>query len=147
MGRTDQGIVALWVAAHVYGKNLSYIGFCAQGKQLRDVLHVADLFDLLQIQLVAPEKYSGTVFNVGGGKSNSVSLQELTALCEEVSGQHVNFSSDAMTRPADIKWYMTDNSRVTKATGWRPRRDVKAVVRDVHEWIVSEKDLLKEIFL
>lgn len=147
MGKMDQGIVALWMAAHAYGRNLSYIGYGAGGKQVRDVLHVFDLFDLLKIQMEAPEKFSGRVFNVGGGIKNSVSLVELTALCEEISSQKIEFSRVSETRPADIKWYVTDNSCVTRATGWQAKRDVKTVLRDIHDWILSDKDLLKGIFL
>lgn len=37
------GILAFWLAAHIYEKPLSYIGFGGMGKQVRDMLHIEDL--------------------------------------------------------------------------------------------------------
>ena len=81
MGKVDQGVITLWVARHYFGRPLRYTGFGGQGKQVRDILHVHDLFDLLLLQLEAPERWDGRVYNVGGGNEVSVSLRELTELC------------------------------------------------------------------
>lgn len=67
MGKVDQGFMALWMARHLFGGNLSYINYGGKGLQLRDVLHVQDLVDLVIIQLSTPELYKGQTFNVGGG--------------------------------------------------------------------------------
>ena len=82
MGKVDQGVITLWVARHYFGQPLRYTGFGGHGKQVRDILHVHDLFDLLQLQLEAPERWDGRVYNVGGGNDGSVSLQGADrALC------------------------------------------------------------------
>ncbi len=145
MGKIDQGVMVLWVAAHVYGDGLSYVGFGGRGKQVRDVLHVADLYDLIRVQLREPQKFTGRVFNVGGGAENAVSLCELTKICEEITGKKIKMGSDDKTRIGDIKWFVTDNTRITDLCGWRPIRRVSDVVKDIHEWIVSEKDILKSV--
>ena len=54
MGKVDQGVITLWVARHYFGRPLRYIGYGGQGKQVRDLLHVDDLFDLLVLQLADP---------------------------------------------------------------------------------------------
>jgi CDP-paratose 2-epimerase len=46
MGKVDQGVVVLWMARHLYGGPLSYTGFGGHGRQVRDLLHVDDLYDL-----------------------------------------------------------------------------------------------------
>ena len=51
MGKVDQGVLTLWVARHVFRGEVAYFGYGGSGKQLRDVLHVADLFDLLCRQM------------------------------------------------------------------------------------------------
>ena len=61
MGKVDQGVITLWVARHYFGGRCRYTGFGGQGKQVRDILHVQDLFDLLLLQLEAP----------GGGTAGS----------------------------------------------------------------------------
>ncbi|MBL8956505.1 MAG: NAD-dependent epimerase/dehydratase family protein, partial [Myxococcaceae bacterium] len=50
-GKVDQGFVALWAASHVYGSPLEYRGFGGNGKQVRDVLHPADLKRAIDLQL------------------------------------------------------------------------------------------------
>ena len=50
MGKVDQGFVVLWASRHLYGGRLSYMGFGGEGLQVRDVLHVADLYELIRIK-------------------------------------------------------------------------------------------------
>ena len=147
MGRVDQGFVALWVARHFWKKPLSYIGFGGEGKQVRDVLHVEDLFGLVDHEARNMDALSGQVFNVGGGQEVSVSLRELTALCRDVTGHVIPITSVAKTRQADIPIYLTDNSRVTQRTGWKPRRGVKKIVEDVHGWIRDNERSLESVLI
>ena len=49
-GKTDQGVFTLWVARHLFGRGLQYTGFGGTGKQVRDVLHPADLFRLVALE-------------------------------------------------------------------------------------------------
>ena len=51
MGKVDQGVVVLWVARHFWKKELSYIGYGGEGKQVRDILHINDLFKLIDFQI------------------------------------------------------------------------------------------------
>jgi len=142
MGKVDQGVVVLWVARHVFGGPLSYIGFGGSGKQVRDVLHIADLCDLVDLQIAGFEKLRGSVFCAGGGREVSFSLLELTATCEQVTGKKIPIRPVAESRPADIPIYLTDSSKLTAATGWTPRRSVETLVRDTWEWIkANERDL------
>ncbi|MGI4822084.1 MAG: NAD-dependent epimerase/dehydratase family protein [Janthinobacterium lividum] len=145
MGKVDQGVVVLWVARHFWRQGLGYIGFGGTGKQVRDVLHVDDLYDLLELQLAGLASHNGQTYNVGGGLAGSVSLQELTALCRAITGNEVPIYAEAETRPADIALYLTDNARVTAATGWAPRRPVRQLVQDVHDWLRAHEADLKPI--
>ncbi|GAA4494417.1 NAD-dependent epimerase/dehydratase family protein [Hymenobacter ginsengisoli] len=145
MGKVDQGVVVLWAARHFWQQELGYIGFGGTGKQVRDVLHVDDLYDLLEIQLANLASHSGQTYNVGGGHAGSVSLQELTVLCQEITGHQVPIHAEAETRPADIALYLTDNARVTAATGWAPRRSVRTLVEDVYQWLRAHEAELKPI--
>ncbi|HOT29974.1 MAG TPA: NAD-dependent epimerase/dehydratase family protein [Candidatus Ozemobacteraceae bacterium] len=145
MGKVDQGVVALWVAHHVFKRPLKTIGFGGQGLQVRDAIHVDDLADLLGIQLSNIDKASGTCFNVGGGHAVSFSLAELTALCEEVTGNRVPMESVAETRPGDVPYYVTDASLVSRTFGWKPKRDMRAIVAEIASWIESHRDELKDI--
>ena len=145
MGKTDQGVVALWMAAHFFGRRLEYIGYGGSGKQVRDVLHIGDLCDLVREQVRDFGRYAGTVFNVGGGLSRSLSLREMTALCQEITGNRIEIGCSPEERPADIRIYVTDHRRLTDFSGWRPRRDARTVLVDIFEWIRQEQDRLGAI--
>ncbi len=144
-GKVDQGVVVLWVARHFWKQDLSFIGFGGEGKQVRDILHVDDLYDLLERQLADPDRHQGQVYNVGGGLDSSVSLAELTELCVEVTGNRIPISRIAETRPADIRLYISDTQRVELATGWRPKWTPRDIVRDICEWIAANETALKGV--
>jgi CDP-paratose 2-epimerase len=145
MGKIDQGVVTLWVARHVYQQPLSYIGFGGSGKQVRDVLHIDDVCELIALQIERLESLRGALFNVGGGRQVSVSLAELTALCRTATGKTIPITSVAENRAADVPLYITDNARIEQALAWAPRRTLQQVVEDVHAWIRSNEVSLRSI--
>src|SRR6516164_763260 len=108
MGKVDQGFIVLWMARHLFGGPLAYMGFGGEGLQVRDVLHVDDLYDLLAKQLAELDRHSArTFYNVGGGMENSVSLGELTEFCQEFSGKRMEIGRIPETRDADIPFYVS----------------------------------------
>ena len=145
MGKVDQGVVVLWMAKHFWKKELGYFGFGGEGKQVRDMLHVHDLYRLLEIQLANPEIYSGKPWNVGGGASVSVSLQELTHICEKITGNKISIKSVKENRVADIPWYITDTTEVKKVSGWEPKYTVEMILQDVYVWMKENEGMLKPI--
>lgn len=145
MGKVDQGVFTLWVLAHHFGQPLRYIGFGGTGKQVRDLLHVADLIDLVNAQLNCFADLDGRVFNVGGGIATSLSLRETTALCEKIVGRTVTIGSIPETRGGDVRVYVTDNTAVTAATGWAPRRGPAEILTDIHAWLAAHEGLLRNL--
>jgi CDP-paratose 2-epimerase len=145
MGKVDQGVAVLWMAAHYWKKKLSYIGFEGSGKQVRDILHISDLCLLLDEQIHDFNKFSGSTYNVGGGLANAISLKELTSICEEVSGNNIEIAEDRKQREGDIRIYVTDNSKLYQTTSWRPAKSVKDTMKEIHEWIKGNEAQLKSI--
>ncbi|MDQ7830790.1 MAG: NAD-dependent epimerase/dehydratase family protein [Desulfovibrionaceae bacterium] len=145
MGKVDQGFMVLWVARHYFRGTLGYIGFGGQGRQVRDVLHVDDLFDLVLCQMRSMDRFAGQTFNVGGGLAHSTSLLELTDLCRNVTGNTIDIGSFPDTSAYDVPYYVTDNTRITQASQWAPGRGVEQVVRDIHAWIVAHERELASI--
>jgi CDP-paratose 2-epimerase len=146
-GKTDQGVFTLWVARHYFGRPLKYTGFGGKGLQVRDLLHPDDLCDLVRRQLQSWNLVSGRTFNVGGGRSGSVSLQEFTCICHETIGRKVTITEDAATSPVDIPWYVTDHAQVTTLLDWMPRRSPKEIVNDITSWIRANEISLAPILV
>ncbi len=145
MGKTDQGFVVLWMAKHLWRGRLSYIGYDGKGKQVRDILHIDDLYDLLRTQIECLDELNGSVFNVGGGQANSVSLSELTTLCQEITGNKLNITSAPETRAADIPYYISDNRRVRDRTGWKSRKNIDLILSDIYAWLCQYEEMLRPI--
>lgn len=145
MAKSDQGVIALWVAAHCFERPLKYIGFGGSGKQVRDFLHIDDFCDLVLDQIANLNAYAGRSWNVGGGTANSVSLREATDLCREVTGKKVEVAGSAESRPNDLKLYITDHRAVSAVRGWRPKRDARRTFADIAEWIAAQGEQLREV--
>ena len=143
MAKADQGVITLWVAAHYFKRNLSYIGFDGSGRQVRDFLHIDDLCDLLLEQIGNMDTNHGRLFNVGGGVEFSLSLKETTRLCEEITGNRLFIAPLAQTRPADVRIYLTDHRRLSAVNGWKPKRDARTTLTDIFKWIRESEAQVK----
>jgi CDP-paratose 2-epimerase len=142
MGKVDQGVFTHWMLSHVFGRPLKYIGYGGTGKQVRDLIHVDDVVDLVERQLLDPAGWRGRTFNVGGGRVGSLSLQETTAICRELSGREVPIGAEAETRAGDVRCYLSDCRALYEHTDWRPQRTPHDVLRDIHAWISSHEQLV-----
>jgi len=143
MGKVDQGVFTHWALSHRFGRPLSYVGFGGTGRQVRDLLHVQDLVDLVERQLDDPGGWNGATYNVGGGRAGSLSLRETTALCRELSGRELELGAVAETRPGDVPVYVSDCTALFERTDWRPRRTPRDILSDIFAWIDDHADLLE----
>lgn len=145
MGKVDQGVVVHWVAKHHYNQPLSYVGYGGKGKQVRDILHVKDLYRLLEIQINDLPAHNGEIYNVGGGLERTVSLLELTLLCQKYTGNKIPIKSVNEDRKGDIRIYITDNNKITEKTGWKPEITVDQIIGEISNWIKENSELLRPI--
>lgn len=145
MGKTDQGVATLWMAKHYWKQPLKYIGYGGRGKQVRDLLHIDDLIDLIDLQLHHIEKFDGQIYNAGGGLFSSASLQEMSALCSGITGNHIQIEAEPENRPADMRIYISDTRKIEKEIGWKPKKNVKSIFEDIFAWIQKNEAQLKPI--
>lgn len=144
-GKIDQGVFSLWMLTHYFKRDLSYIGFGGMGKQVRDLVHVDDIIELIEAQLDAIGRISGEIYNIGGGRDISLSLFEADRLCKEITGNKINTKSEPKTRPADLAVYITDNRKAYNDLNWRPKRDAKSILEDMYLWIKDNEDMLQTL--
>jgi CDP-paratose 2-epimerase len=139
MGKVDQGVFTHWMLAHHFRNPLSYIGFGGHGKQVRDLLHVEDLVDLVERQLMNSAAWDGRTVNVGGGRECSLSLLETTEICQRLTGYEVPLAAVPETRAGDVPVYLSDCARLFGLDEWRPRRSAEQVLADIHDWIAADE--------
>ncbi len=142
MGKVDQGVFTHWLMSFYFDRQLRYIGYGGQGKQVRDLLHVDDLTDLVTRQLEAPDGWAGQTLNVGGGTEVSLSLRETTDLCREITGRDITPENAHEDRRGDVRIYVSDCSALYAHTDWRPRRSARDVLADTFAWINEHERLI-----
>jgi CDP-paratose 2-epimerase len=142
MGKVDQGVFTHWMLAFYFRHSLSYLGFGGSGKQVRDLLHVADLGDLIDDQLLRPDHWAGAVVNVGGGPEVSLSLRETSSLCREITGNKIDIGEDPQTRVGDVRVYISDYRALSDYTDWTPRRSGSEIMSDIYSWIHEHEQLV-----
>lgn len=145
-GRTDQGVFTLWVARHRFGGSLRYTGFGGTGKQVRDLLHPADLADLMRKQRPQLADLAGQAFCVGGGFEGSVSLLEYSGICAEVTGTTLDIPGVAETANVDIPWFVADSARAQARFDWRPTRSPRQIVSEIDAWLQANEGQLRPLF-
>lgn len=144
MGKVDQGVFTHWMLAHHFGRPLTYIGFGGEGKQVRDLLHVEDLVDLVERQLLEPGVWDGRTINVGGGRECSLSLAETTEICRRLTGNEVPIEPVAETRQGDVPVYLSDCAKLFGLDEWRPRRSAEQILTDIHAWIAADDERIAQ---
>ena len=145
MAKADQGIVTLWLARHYFKNPLKYIGFGGTGKQVRDFLHIEDLFHLVELQLDQMDTWDGRIYNVGGGLPVSTSLCELTEKCQALTGNTIPITPEPATSDVDVRVFITDAGKVSNDYQWKPERDVNKTLADIHQWLVENEALLQPV--
>jgi CDP-paratose 2-epimerase len=146
-GKVDQGVFTVWLANHYFGRPLQYTGFGGTGRQVRDLLHPLDLADLILKHLPTFGQDSGDVFNVGGGPDRSVSLVELTRICEDLTGNHVDITGRETTSPVDVPLFISDCSKIRQRLNWEPSRSTARIFEDTLNWIRDNESLLRYVFI
>ena len=147
MGKVDQGVFTYWMLAHHFDLPLSYIGFDRSGRQVRDLLYIDDLIELVCDQLERPEHWNGASINVGGGRDVSLSLLETTELCREITGTEITVGQADHDRAGDIAVYISDCGGLFDLTDWRPQTSARGVLEEISSWIEANRDQVRRTLI
>mgnify|MGYP001384261354 FL=1 len=144
-GKQDQGFISLWLWKFINKGKLNYIGFGGFGNQVRDVIHVYDICELILEQIKKINKINNKIFNAGGGLNNSISLKELTVKSKEITKNNINIGKIVKTSNYDIPYYVTDNKKIYSFYKWRVKRNLDIIINDTFEILIKYKKLFKKI--
>lgn len=104
------------------------------GRQVRDLLFVADLVDAMELWQRHSGECAGRLFNVGGGPKNAVSLIELVEILSHMFGITARATFQGWTAD-EPRFWITNTDSFASLTGWRPRTPVQIGLRHLHQWI------------
>ena len=112
------------------------IKISGNGKQVRDVLHAADMVSLYFSAAKNISKIAGNAFNIGGGMSNSLSLLELFRILESLSGCKLELEHGP-ARESDQLVFVANIAKAASLIGWKPIVSVEEGIASMYEWTQS----------
>jgi len=127
MGYEDQGWIAHFIISSLQNKTIKIYG---DGKQLRDVLYISDLINCYDSFINNP---SNKVYNIGGGKLNTLSLLELVDLLEDILQKDIKIKFHGW-RLGDQKVYVSDITKVSNELKWKPIISPEKGVKILVDW-------------
>jgi len=145
-GKQDQGFVSLWIWKHLTKQKLQYIGYNGSGNQVRDVLHIDDFCELIEIQIKNLKKINNRLFTVGGSNFSYTSLKKLTRLCNKATRNKLIITKNKKTSIYDIPYFKTNNKRVSKTYGWKPKKNINQIVNDTYLWMKRDYSKILKYF-
>ncbi|HEX4639597.1 MAG TPA: NAD-dependent epimerase/dehydratase family protein [Chthoniobacterales bacterium] len=113
-----------------------YRVFGHKGKQVRDNIHSSDVVEACAEFIRAPR--AGEVYNIGGGRMNSLSILEAIELCEEISGRKLDWHYEENPRRGDHIWWITDVRKFqTHYPQWKMRRNLRDILEEISKSLRS----------
>jgi CDP-paratose 2-epimerase len=132
-GNEDQGWLCHFLRTALDDVPVTIYG---DGRQVRDALYIDDLVNAMRLARTHIDLAAGRAFNIGGGPANTISLIELIALIERLTGKPVRLNHAAW-RTGDQRWFVSDTSAFEQETRWSPRVNVRDGVARMHRWLTS----------
>jgi CDP-paratose 2-epimerase len=111
-----------------------YTVFGYRGKQVRDQIHSRDM--ILAIDAFYRSPRAGAVYNIGGGKANSVSILEAIDRIEQLSGRKVRWTLNDDARKGDHICYYTNLTKFRNDyPEWQISSDLDEMFEERAAWL------------
>ena len=106
-----------------------------KGKQVRDNIHSHDVVEFMRRFIESPRQ--GEVYNLGGGRGNSISIMEAFELIASISGQPMQYEYVDQNRQGDHICYISDLKKITAHyPGWTITKDLKTTFKEIYDsWV------------
>ena len=135
MGKVDQGVFTHWMLSHYFRRDLTYLGYGGKGKQVRDLISIDDVVDLVEDQLVDPDR---------AGRASSATSEAAARLVSPARDDRALPGADRKHAPdrrrfadaeGDVPIYLSDCNLLYGHTGWRPKRGPQQILEAIFLWI------------
>jgi CDP-paratose 2-epimerase len=127
------GFLAYLVKVAINGAQYSVFGY--KGKQVRDNIHSHDV--VRAIEEFAANPRPGEVYNIGGGRENSISILEAIELIEQMTGGKLDWRYVEEARKGDHICYISNLAKFkSHYPKWKITRGLDAILEEI---IVSQR--------
>ena len=139
-GAQLHGFLSYLMKCAITGNQYTIFGY--KGKQVRDNIHSWDLVNMFWHFYQNPR--SGEVYNAGGGRYANCSMLEAIALCEEISGNKMNYQYSETNRSGDHIWYISNLNKFKEHyPGWDWTYDLKETMVQIHDSMAARLAVAK----
>ncbi len=133
------GFLSYLVKVATSGESYTIFGF--KGKQVRDNIHSYDA--VRAFEEFARKPRPGEVYNLGGGRENSVSVVEAIALVEEITGRKIVHKYREQPRKADHICYISNlNKLKSHYPDWKITRELPGILE---EMVSAEREQIQGV--
>jgi len=127
------GFLSYLVKVAVHNKPYSIFGY--KGKQVRDNIHSYDVIQAFEAFRHNP--HTGQVYNLGGGRQNSVSVLEAISMIDQIAETHIQYTYDDRNRVGDHICYISDLSKLREHfPGWSVTLTLPQIIE---EMVIAER--------
>jgi len=124
------GFLSYLIKCNAEGKKYNIFGY--KGKQVRDNIHSYDVTRFIDEFLKAPG--IAEVYNLGGGRGNSISILESFSKIESISGKKMVYEYVDKNREGDHICYISDLSKMkAHYPNWDITKDLQTIFEEIYE--------------
>jgi CDP-paratose 2-epimerase len=119
-------------------QEIEYKIYGYKGKQVRDNIHSFDVAHFIDLFIQNPKV--AAVYNIGGGRENSISIIEAFKLIESISNKQMKYSYLEENRIGDHICYISDLSKIKEDfPNWGITKNLKITFQEIHDsWSAKE---------
>jgi CDP-paratose 2-epimerase len=127
------GFLSYLIKCNLHETEYKIFGY--KGKQVRDNIHSVDVTGFINQFLLKP--IVAEVYNIGGGRKNSISILEAFNLIESISGKKMKFTYLDTNREGDHICYISDLSKIqSHDPEWKITRGLETIFKEIHDaWL------------
>ena len=131
------GFLSYLIKCNLEGNKYKIFGY--KGKQVRDNIHSLDVARFINAFIENPRK--GEVYNIGGGRENSVSILEAFKRIEAISGKEMIHEYVDQNRAGDHICYISDLSKMkSHYPSWGITKDLDTTFQEIYvAWLERNK--------
>ncbi len=124
------GFLSYLIKCNLEGRTYRIFGY--KGKQVRDNIHSYDVTKFMHQFIQSPR--AGEVYNLGGGRHNSISILEAFRLIEEISGRKMRFEYVDQSRKGDHICYISDLTKLREHYAkWQITKDLRTTFVEIFD--------------
>lgn len=124
------GFLSFLVQCNVEQRTYKIFGY--KGKQVRDNIHSLDVARFIDCFIAEPRP--AEVYNIGGGRANSISILEAFAVVSQISGKPMKYEYLEASRVGDHICYVSDLSKMkTHYPQWDISKDLTTTLTEIHQ--------------